>query len=89
MELFMSSGANAVIPEPRHRLAESKDKDCDRQPHRYVGSLSYERGKACWNAKGVDPDDQHVGRASVVVRVRESRSHGEGGQFKTLGVHIN
>src|SRR6267154_1915975 len=30
----------------RHRLAASKGKDCDRQPHRCVGSPTYERGKA-------------------------------------------
>jgi len=44
-------------------------------------------GRHVWNAKGVDPDVRHVGRASVVVRDRESRSHGEGKQFEWLGVH--
>ncbi len=29
------------------RLAASKDKDCDRQPHQYAFSPTYERGKAC------------------------------------------
>ena len=42
-------------------------------------------GRHVWNAKGVDPDDHHAGRVSVVVRGRESLSHGEGGQFELLG----
>ncbi len=29
-----------------HRLAGSKDKDCDRQPNQYAFSPTYERGKA-------------------------------------------
>ena len=40
------------------------------------------------NGKGVDPDIRHAGRAPVVVRGRESRSHGEGEQFELLGVHV-
>ena len=40
------------------------------------------------NDKGVDPDIRHAGRAPVVVRGRESRSHGEGEQFELLGVHV-
>jgi len=40
------------------------------------------------NGKGVDPDVRHAGRAPVVVRGRESRSHGEGEQFEVLGVHV-
>ncbi|MFK4532104.1 hypothetical protein ABIA00_000287 [Bradyrhizobium ottawaense] len=28
-------GENAARPWHRHRLAESKGKDCDRQPHQY------------------------------------------------------
>ena len=49
-------------------------------------SPAYERGKAWWNAKGVDPDVQHAGGVPVVVRGRESLSHGEGEQFKLLEV---
>ena len=41
-----SHGENAARPWHRHRLAASKDKDCDRQPHQYVLSPAYERGKA-------------------------------------------
>jgi hypothetical protein len=35
-----------------------------------------------------DSDARHVGRVPVVVRGRESRSHGEGEQFELLGVHV-
>ncbi len=31
-----SDGKNAAKTSRRHRLAASKDKDCDRQPHQYV-----------------------------------------------------
>ena len=41
-----SDGKNAAKTSHRHRLAASKDKDCDRQPHQYVLSPAYERGKA-------------------------------------------
>ena len=36
--------------------------------------------------KGVDPDVHHAGGVLVVVRGRESLSHGEGEQFKLLEV---
>ena len=36
--------------------------------------------------KGVDPDVHHAGGVPVVVRDRESLSHGEGEQFKLLEV---
>lgn len=41
------------------------------------------------NAKGVDPDVPHAGGVPVVVRGRESLSHGEGEQFRRLGVQTN
>jgi hypothetical protein len=45
-----STGAMGRI-QPDHGididLQNSKVKDCDRQPHRYVLSPVYERGKAC------------------------------------------
>ena len=41
-----SDGKNAAKTSRRHQLAASKDKDCDRQPHQYVLSPAYERGKA-------------------------------------------
>ncbi len=44
-----SDGKNAAKTSRRHRLAASKDKDCDRQPHQYVLSPAYERGKAWWH----------------------------------------
>ena len=81
-------GENAARPWHRHQLAESKGKDCDRQPHQYALRPAYERGKAWWNAKGVDPDVYHAGGVPVVVRGRESLPHGEGEQFKLLGVQI-
>ena len=43
-------------------------------------------GRYVWNAKGVNPEIHHIGRDPVVVRDRESLSHGEGDQFKLLGV---
>ena len=43
-------------------------------------------GRHDWNANGVNPDVHHAGRAPVVVRGRESLLHGEGEQFKLLGV---
>jgi hypothetical protein len=43
-------------------------------------------GRCEWNVKGVDPDVRHIGRVLVVIRDRESLSHGEGEQFKLLGV---
>ena len=46
-----SDGKNAAKTSRRHRLAASKDKDCDRQPHRYVLSPAYERGKAWWHGQ--------------------------------------
>jgi len=36
--------------------------------------------------QGIDPDVHHAGGVIVVVRDRESLSHGEGGQFNQLGV---
>ena len=45
-------------------------------------------GRHEWNGKGVDPDVRHARSALVVVRGRESRSHGEGEQFELLGVHV-
>ncbi|MBP2435165.1 hypothetical protein JOH48_009183 [Bradyrhizobium elkanii] len=33
--LAWGHGENAARPWHRHRLAESKGKDCDRQPHQY------------------------------------------------------
>jgi hypothetical protein len=33
--LARGHGENAARPWHRHRLAESKGKDCDRQPHQY------------------------------------------------------
>jgi hypothetical protein len=83
-----SHGENAARPWHRHRLAVSKGKDCDRQPRRYVLRPNYERGKARWNAKGVDPDVHRAGGVLVVVRGRESLPHGEGEQFYLLGVQI-
>ena len=34
-KLARGHGENAARPWHRHRLAESKGKDCDRQPHQY------------------------------------------------------
>ena len=45
-------------------------------------------GRHARNDKGVDPNVRHAGRASIVVRDRESRPHGEGEQFELLGVHV-
>ena len=50
-----SHGENAARPWHRHRLAASKDKDCDRQPHQYALSPAYERGKACVECQGSWP----------------------------------
>jgi len=36
--------------------------------------------------QGIDPEVHHAGGVLVVVRDRESLSHGEGGQFNQLGV---
>ena len=45
-------GENAARPWDLHRLAASKGKDCDRQPHQYALSPAYERGKACVECQG-------------------------------------
>lgn len=42
----------------------------------------------CLYRKGVDPDVHHAGGVLIVVRGRESLSHGEGEQFKLLEVQI-
>jgi hypothetical protein len=42
-------------------------------------------GRHDGNAKGVDLDVPHAGGVPVVVRDRESLSHGEGEQFELLG----
>ena len=90
--LARGHGENAARPWHRHRLAESKGKDCDRQPHQYDDVQHMNEGRHGWNAhdalrrKGVDPDVHHAGGVPVVVRGRESLPHGEGEQFKLLGV---
>src|SRR5690625_5343229 len=71
MALLLGSGENTVRPGRRHRLAESKDKDCDRQPNQSDKSPEHERGKVRRNGKGVDPDERRAGGASVVVRAGE------------------
>lgn len=88
MALLLGSGENTVRPERRHRLAESKDKDCDRQPNQSDKSPEHERGKVRRNDKGVDPDERRAGGASVVVRDGESPLHGEGKQFNLLELRI-
>lgn len=82
----MSHGENTVRPWHQQRLAKSKDKDCDRQPNQYVSVQHMNEGRCDRNAEGVDSDVRHTGRVLVVVRDRESLSHGEGEQFKLLGV---
>ena len=85
MALAGGYGENTARPWHRHRLAESKDKDCDRQPHQYVSkSKDMNEGRHDWNDNGVNPDVHHAGGVPVVVRGRESLLHGEGEQFKRL-----
>ena len=63
------------------RLAESKDKDCAGSLARAL-SPACELGRLAQMLRECAPDDVHAGGASVVVRGRESRSHGEGRQLK-------
>ena len=86
--LLLGSGENTVRPRRRHRLAESKGKDCDRQPNQSDKSPEHERGKVRRNGKGVDPDERRAGGASVVVRDGENPLHGEGKQFNLLELRI-
>lgn len=90
--LAVGHGENAARPWHRHRLAERKGKDCDRQPHQYADVQHMNEGRhdgmttKVLRRKGVDPDVHHVGGVLVVVRGRESLPHGEGEQFKLLEV---
>ena len=89
--LAMGHGENAARPWHRHRLAESKGKDCDRHLTNTLEVRHMNEGRHGWNAKGVGPDVHHAGRVPVVVRGGESPSHipfigGEGEQFELLGV---
>lgn len=43
--LLGGHGENAAIPWHWHRLAESKAKDCDRQPHQYADVQHMNEGR--------------------------------------------
>jgi len=43
--LAVGHGENAARPWHRHRLAESKGKDCDRQPHQYADVQHMNEGR--------------------------------------------
>lgn len=51
MALSLGLGENAARSRRQHRLAESKVKDCDRQPNQSGMSPEHERGKARRNVK--------------------------------------
>lgn len=55
MSATLSHDENAARPWHRHRLAVSKDKDCDQQPHQYASVQHTNEGRHDWNAKGVTP----------------------------------
>jgi len=50
-------------------------------------SIHINRGRRAQMRRECDPEDVHVGRASVVVRDGESPLHGEGKQFRPLVGH--
>ena len=80
----MGHGENAVRPWNPHRLAASKDEDCDRRPNQYVRVRHVNRGRPNGMRRECDPDARWAGGVPVVVRGRESLLHGEGEQFKWL-----
>ena len=84
----MPAALNAGVYVGRSHEVMGRTQPDHRQPHQYARRPAYERGKAWRNAKGVDPDVHHAGGVPVVVRGRESLTHGEGEQFNLLGVQI-
>ena len=71
------------------RLATSKEKDCDRQPRPCDEVQHVNWGRFAQILRECVPDDVHTDGASVVVRGRETRPHGEGRQLKWFAWLIN